>query len=138
MIYRLHFDPKGAHWCIQFQRWFMFWVPVRSHEDNGILALESTKGKLEVLKFKNLMGAEEYCASVGIDKAYHRMSTTSYMTAVLSGAKSDQEEDTPKTKSEGGRLDGWLPSRMVLMKKNTERPSGPQNETFPTSLGRSA
>lgn len=87
MIYRIFFQPNGAYWCIQFKsffRWVTVKVEVKSSSEPITLQ--------QIVKFDTLAEAEKYCAKRGIDKAYHRAQTTTYVTAVLAGAKTEEQE----------------------------------------------
>ncbi len=84
MYYRIHFEPKGGYWCIQFQSGFLFWKTVQAtvpSAEGG--PVETTT----VLKFKNLREAEEYAAATGIDSAYHRTCTKTTRSAVAASAQ---------------------------------------------------
>ena len=87
MIYRIFFQPDGAFWCIQFKSFFR-WVTVKAPVKHDLEPVVTH----QVVKFDTLAEAEEYCVDRGIDRAYHRAQTTTYVTAVLAGAKTEEQE----------------------------------------------
>lgn len=78
MKYRIHFEPKGAYWCIQFMRWELFWQSVKGYyripPHVQINEREPKEGEMTygILKFDNIEEAETYVRERGIDKAYAR------------------------------------------------------------------
>lgn len=87
MIYRIFFQPAGAYWCIQFKSFFL-WTTVKAEVNK----LDEPVTTHQIVKFNPLAEAEAYCADRGIDRAYHRTQTTTYVTAILSGAKTEEQE----------------------------------------------
>jgi hypothetical protein len=77
MIYRIHFEPKGGHWVIQFQRLFMFWDTVQVKEEKEPV--------LKDLTFDTYEKAESFVVERGIDKAYDRRDSKGYATALQAG-----------------------------------------------------
>lgn len=56
MMFRIHFNSRGAFWCLQFSRFGLFWVTMRKHG--------------EVIKFDTHDDADQYVIDRGIEAAY--------------------------------------------------------------------
>lgn len=81
MIYRISFEPKGAFWKIQFQKFFFFWTTVTHRVTTG----DGPTVKEEVLSFETYQQAEDRCTELGIPMAYHRTQTKGTVTAIMAG-----------------------------------------------------
>lgn len=77
MIFRIHFEPKGGHFVIQFQKRFFGWETVQQRGQEPIL---------EDLTFDTYDDAEKYVKDKGIDKAYDRRGSKGYLSGIQSGA----------------------------------------------------
>lgn len=66
-MYRIHFAPRGAFWCVQFSVLQLFWRTVRVPKN-----LEAPiSGGMKVLRFKTFDEARTYVTDIGIDKIYY-------------------------------------------------------------------
>ena len=68
MSYRIHFEPKGAYWCVQMQVYWFFWRTVE-HE----VLVKTNSGSplvMEPVKFDTYEGAAEYVRGIGLNMAY--------------------------------------------------------------------
>lgn len=61
-MFRIHYEPKGGYWCVQFHRWGFFWVTVRTREGAG--------SPLLVKEFPAFSEALKYVEEQGIDEVY--------------------------------------------------------------------
>lgn len=77
IIYRIHFEPRGGKFVIQFKTGFFFWETVQCRGGEPLL---------EDLTFETYDAAEEYVIAKGINKAYDRCSTKGFSTGLQSGA----------------------------------------------------
>lgn len=125
IIYRIHFEPEGAYWCIQFQRFLTFWTPVRSRAVEG--GSQTTAGA--VLTFDDLAAAESYVSTVGIDRAYHRAQTKNLISAVQANAVQGELPATEPAVVRSNRK----AVEVVLSGPPFPKPVGPANEKFPKS-----
>jgi len=82
MVYRIHFEPKGGYWCIQFHRHLFFW--------HTVTACDTDSSKHRVEKFDSLKEAEEFVAERGINKAYRRVGTSGTIAAIAAGGTMSQ------------------------------------------------
>lgn len=80
MIYRIHFEPKGGSFVLQFQKFFMCWETVQKLEGKA-----GEKPMHVPLTFDTYDAAEQYVKEKGIDKAYDRRDTKGYVTAMQAG-----------------------------------------------------
>lgn len=64
-MYRIHFSPQGGFWCVQFERWGLFWESVKETKVSP-----EGKSRMEVLQFETYAEAEIYVEKKGIDKIY--------------------------------------------------------------------
>ena len=62
MFFRIHFEPKGSFWCIQFQRFYIYWETA--------MTIDAELDKPTVMKFKNYNEAMDYVKDQGIDRVY--------------------------------------------------------------------
>lgn len=76
-MYRIHFEPKGAFWCIQFMKYNLFWETVTT-------ITEGQEG-IHPVKFESFAEAEKYGVMRGIDSAYDRRMTKDPSSAVAAG-----------------------------------------------------
>lgn len=85
MIYRIKFVPKGAYWCIQLQKWGIFWETVVGGVRKPADPPGNFKVVPEVLTFDTYDQAAEYVVARGIDKAYDCAPTKNRFTAIQAG-----------------------------------------------------
>lgn len=76
-MFRIHFEPRGGYWCIQFLRWGLFWVTVTP---DSVASLSNARKR-----FSTFDEACQYVEETGIDRAYQcressGMLNTSYVT----------------------------------------------------------
>lgn len=69
-MFRIHFEPKGGFWCVQFERMGFFWVTVRVPSEAPPAPNNKGKPALEVLRFKSYEEAEAYVREKGLDFIY--------------------------------------------------------------------
>ena len=65
MFFRIHFEPKGSFWCIQFQRFYMYWESAMTSDNVGT--------PIAVMKFNNYDEALTYVKEQGIDRVYSQV-----------------------------------------------------------------
>ena len=68
MYYRIHFEPKGAFWCVQMSRWGLFWATAADPKPTGDEPTVSFPPK----RFETFDAAERYTKDVGLDRVYDR------------------------------------------------------------------
>lgn len=82
MLYRIHFEPIGGFWCIQFSRplfgWRSLTVGVQDKENSPLT-------NQEVVRFDTFDKAEAYVKERGIDKAYDRRASRGLASALSAG-----------------------------------------------------
>lgn len=81
MVYRIHFEPNGAYWCLQFSVYGLFWKTVSTSTKEPNVP----QGE-QPLVFKTYTEVEEYVAKKGINKAYMLHDNVGYLQTVASGA----------------------------------------------------
>lgn len=64
-MFRIHFQPRGGFWCVQFERFGLFWETVQVS-----VSVEGSKPRLEPLKFDTYEAADTYVVEKGIDQIY--------------------------------------------------------------------
>lgn len=88
-MFRIHFEPKGGYWCIQFLVWWFFWVTVKTpktHDDQKV-------GKsLVVAQFDSYELACAYVEKKGIDVTYQYKDNSSLLTAAQVSQQVVQQE----------------------------------------------
>lgn len=99
MKYRIHFEPKGAFWCIQFQRSVLGWRTVTEVKPTG----DGPTHKEEIVKFETYENAESYVAERGLDKAYSRQAS-GYLSALWYGTAQPAQEHQAAQSYEDGRV----------------------------------
>lgn len=68
MYYRIHFEPKGAFWCVQVSRWGLCWETATDPKPTS----DGPAVVFEPKRFETIDAAETYTKKVGLDKAYIR------------------------------------------------------------------
>lgn len=63
-MYRIHFEPKGGYWVVQFRTMLYFWKSVE------ILKTSEGKQHLQVQAFKTFQDARKYVEEQGIADHY--------------------------------------------------------------------
>lgn len=64
-MFRIHFQPRGGFWCVQFERFGMFWETVKVPKEGT-----NVNPGLEPLKFDTYEDADNYVVDKGIDQIY--------------------------------------------------------------------
>ena len=64
-MFRIHFTPRGGFWCVQFERFGMFWETVKVPKTGT-----NVNPGLEPLKFDTYEAADDYVVEKGIDQIY--------------------------------------------------------------------
>lgn len=87
-MFRIHFQVKGAYWCIQFSVFHgLFWRTVRviqapSHDETGNERPATEPDKVERdLRFNTYEDALAYADERGLSRAYKMQDTQSYIYA---------------------------------------------------------
>lgn len=70
-MYRIHFEPKGAYWCIQFRKYMVLWVTTT----------EISAGKPTVKRFTSYGEAQTFVNAQGLDQAYRCATAKAYYEA---------------------------------------------------------
>ncbi len=93
-MFRIHFQPRGGFWCIQFLVWGLFWATVRVPKLNNAPKVSSS---LVVAQFDSYESACTYVEEKGIDVAYQYKDNSSMMAAVSSQAVVVQQDFSNKS-----------------------------------------
>jgi hypothetical protein len=75
MQYRIHFEPTGAYWCIQFLQFQLFWKKVRTLTPQKKFFGSGS----EIMTFPSYDEAERYVKEQGIEKIYRLGNQSSFM-----------------------------------------------------------
>lgn len=81
MIYRIHFEAKGAYWCIQMLKYGVFWTTVMRPTSG----LRGQVLDLEPITFDTFKETEDYVDSIGLSEAYDRRPTKGFLSSLSSG-----------------------------------------------------